>query len=46
MNSKMWCFSQYYPVLRGIKRIMEVVLKRVQRHGTQGSHNLCSNTNE
>ena len=46
MDSKMWSFSQYYSALQGIKRIMEVVLKRVQGHGNQGSHNSCSNTNE
>ena len=31
-DSKMWRFSQYYSALQGIKRIMEVVPKRVQRH--------------
>ena len=46
MDSKMGCFSQYYSALQGIKRIMEVVLKRVQRHGNQGLHNWCLNTNE
>ena len=46
MDSKIWCFSQYYSALQGIKIIREVVLKRVQRHGNQGSHNWSPNTNE
>ena len=28
MDSKMWCFSQYYSALQGIKRIMEAVLRK------------------
>ena len=39
MDNKMWWFSQYYSALRGIKKNMEVVLKRIQRHGNQVSHN-------
>ena len=46
MDSKIRCFSQYYSVLQGIKRIMEAVLKRVQGPGNQGWHNCCSNTKE
>ena len=36
MGSKMWCFSQYYSALRGIEKIIEVVLKREQKDKNQG----------
>ena len=38
--------SQYYSALQVIKRVMKMVLKKVQRHGNQGSHNWCSDTNK